>query len=93
MPIHLTLLKPGPGHHCGADDVLVELSPTDSLENDRAYWSESGESPDIVVSRVPLDVSEEVADYIDDLRSRDEPEILEEILTAAFNLGRAFQNQ
>lgn len=91
MGIHLTLLKPGPGHACPEDDVLVELSNRDSVEADRAYWAEAGESPNIVVGHVLLDVSEELADYLDNLLKHGEPELLEQLLTATFNLGRAYQ--
>ncbi|TSC54542.1 MAG: hypothetical protein LiPW30_8 [Parcubacteria group bacterium LiPW_30] len=91
MGIHLTLLKPGPGHACPEDDVLVELSNRDSVEADRAYWAEVGESSNIVVGHVLLDVPEEVVDYMDSLMERGEPELLEQLLTVTFNLGRAYQ--
>lgn len=93
MAVHITLLKPGEGHVCAKDDVLVEMSPVNcnSIEEDREFWEESGESPAIVIGHLVLDnLPEEIEDYIEELRLRDGPDMLEHILTTVFNLGRAF---
>lgn len=93
MSVHITLLKPGKKYGYPENDVLIELSSTncDSLEADRQYWQKAGESPDLVVGHLVLNLPEEAEDYLEELRERDGPDILEHILTATFNLGRAFQ--
>lgn len=94
MTTHLTILQPGPDHSCPPDAIIVELSPPEvhSLESARRFWKEAGESPDIVVGYIPLELPDEVAEYLNDLRASDGPEMLEQIINAAFNLGRAYQS-
>ncbi len=93
MCIHITLIGPGEKYGYSKGDILIELSPTGccSIEEDRQFWKEAGESPDIVAGHLILSVSEEIGNYIEELRERDGPEMIETILTAAFNLGRAYQ--
>ncbi|OGI16251.1 MAG: hypothetical protein A3E38_02760 [Candidatus Moranbacteria bacterium RIFCSPHIGHO2_12_FULL_54_9] len=96
MPIHFTLLRPGENLLYPPHYIIFEFAPVltdsrcDSLEKDRQYWGEAGESPDIVVAHEVLDFPEEIENYIDALREREGPDRLEYLLTMVFNLGRTY---
>lgn len=91
--MYITLLQPECRPASPDDPILVEFPPPDvhSLATAKEHWKAAGEFPDIVIGYECLDIPDDVREFVEALKEADQLEVVEILLSAAFNLGRTFQ--
>ncbi len=93
--MYVTLLQPECRPASPNDPIIVEFPHPGiySLATAKQFWVAAGEFPDIVIGYEPLEIPDDVREFVEALRESGQLEVVEMLLGAAFNLGRTFRGR